>query len=170
MKRRKPVLHVYILCDGFIVQETGIGKLVNSYRKHGEGIGDRARELVAYWKQLVTEQTEPETTIKVCNTCFYGNNETTQQEVFKSIVELILKQFCCSIRQSETAHETTYDSTMRIPNMQSPPKQASKKKESSSNNLSSEPLHKKAKVSFRYNCESKKSRICTLFPTFNSIF
>ena len=40
---------------------------MNSYRKHGEGVGDQARALVAYWKQLVAEQTEAETevTIKV---------------------------------------------------------------------------------------------------------
>ena len=49
----------------FVLQETGIGKIVNSYRKHGEGVGDQARALVAYWKQVVAEQTEAETEITI---------------------------------------------------------------------------------------------------------
>jgi len=41
------------------VQETGIGKTVNSYRKHRcKTVGNFARHLVAKWKQLVQRMTE----------------------------------------------------------------------------------------------------------------
>jgi len=44
---------------GILLQETGIGKTVNSYRKHCyESVGNFARRLVAKWKQLVQLATE----------------------------------------------------------------------------------------------------------------
>ena len=36
------------------LQSTGIGKTVNSFRKHEAGVGEKARALVAKWKQLVS--------------------------------------------------------------------------------------------------------------------
>lgn len=53
LMRRTPY---YYLCPAYIlfslVQETGVGKTVNSFRKH-DLAGDLAKSLVAKWKKLV---------------------------------------------------------------------------------------------------------------------
>lgn len=41
----------------FLLQETGVGKTVNSFRKH-EVAGELAKNLVAQWKKLVPQSAE----------------------------------------------------------------------------------------------------------------
>lgn len=41
----------------FLLQETGVGKTVNSFRKH-EVAGELAKGLVAQWKKLVPQSAE----------------------------------------------------------------------------------------------------------------
>ena len=39
-----------------MLQETGIGKTVNSFRKHEGSIGPKVKELIAQWKAVVSSQ------------------------------------------------------------------------------------------------------------------
>lgn len=54
---RIPVLLRWI--HGSLLKETGVGKTVNSLRKH-ELVGDFAKDLVARWKKLVPVAQEAE--------------------------------------------------------------------------------------------------------------
>ncbi len=46
-----------------ILHETGVGKTVNSYRKHPQPVGERAREVVTRWKGLLADQPQQDVTV-----------------------------------------------------------------------------------------------------------
>ena len=55
----KPPSFLYCICILFfgLIQETGVGKTVNSLRKHDQA-GEVAKTLVAKWKKLVPQATD----------------------------------------------------------------------------------------------------------------
>lgn len=38
------------------LEQTGVGRTVNALRKLGEDVGDSAKDLVAYWKDMVVTE------------------------------------------------------------------------------------------------------------------
>ena len=50
-----------------LLQETGVGKTVNSFRKH-EVAGEMAKSLVAKWKKLVPQSADRYCSLHLCHT------------------------------------------------------------------------------------------------------
>lgn len=51
------LMHACIFSFILFLQETGVGKTVNSFRKH-EVVGEAAKSLVVQWKKLVPQSVD----------------------------------------------------------------------------------------------------------------
>lgn len=49
-------INIYLFSNNFFRQETGIGRTVNSVRKHDGEVGNLARKLISKWKDTVSAE------------------------------------------------------------------------------------------------------------------